>query len=162
MNNNHWPEKNLKELISFLSCQHPGGIRVRAVCEKVGITPQAVSAILHKDDTSLLWVEKLACKYGYKLRLEYTIPKCMQDKGDQDATKQYPNAGNLAGLASYATSRGFTINTVAKHLNMNYRVVGRALKTGNIQLSTFHSILNRLDIEVEWVWDPVSQTHEGA
>jgi len=152
---NHWPNQTLKEVISFLSCQHPGGVRVAAVSEKIGITPQAVSAILHKDDTSLSWVEGLAYKYGYTLRLEYTLPKCMQDKGDSNASELYPNAGNLIGLACYVVSRGFTINSLANNLNMNYRVVERALKTGNIQLVTLYKMLNQLDIKVKWVWEPI-------
>ncbi len=79
----------------------------------------------------------------------------MQDKGDSNASELYPNAGNLIGLACYVVSRGFTINTLANNLNMNYRVVERALKTGNIQLVTLYKMLNQLDIKVKWVWEPI-------
>lgn len=160
MNKPHWPAATLKEVISFLSRQDIGGIRVAAVGERLGMTPQAVSAILHKDDTSLSWVESLARKYDHQLRLEYTLPICIQDKGDNNTAERYPNAGNLIGLADYAVSRGFTINTLARYLNLNYRVVERALKTGNIQLSTLYTILSRLEIKVKWVWEPLPQTHQ--
>ena len=78
MNTPHWPNQTLKEIISFLLRQHPGGVRVAAVSAMVGMTPQAVSAILHKDDTSLLWAENLAHKYGHTLLLEYTLPDVSQ------------------------------------------------------------------------------------
>ena len=160
MSKSHWPASTLKEVISFLSRQHAGGIRVAAVGERLGMTSQAVSAILHKDDTSLSWAESLARKYNYQLRLEYTLPICIQDKGDNNAAGRYPNAGNLIGLADYAVSRGFTINTLAIYLNLNYRVVERALKTGNIKLSTLSTILSRLEIKVKWVWEPLLQSHQ--
>ena len=38
---------------------------------------------------------------------------------------------------------------------MNYRVVERALKTGNIQLVTLYKMLNQLDIKVKWVWKTI-------
>ena len=158
MNTPHWPNQTLKEIISFLLRQHPGGVRVAAVSAMVGMTPQAVSAILHKDDTSLLWAENLAHKYGHTLLLEYTLPDCIQDKGNSNTEERYPEAGNLIGLARYAVSRGFTINSLANYLNMNYRVIERALKTGNIQISTLQTILNRLGITVKWVWEPAPKT----
>lgn len=158
MNTPHWPNQTLKEVISFLSRQHLGGVRVAVVGERIGMTPQAVSAILHKDDTSLLWAENLARKYGYTLRIEYTLPDCIQSRGNGKVEELYPRTGNLVGLASYAISRGLTINSLAKNVNMNYRVIERALKTGNIQISTLQTILNRLGITVKWVWVPAPQS----
>lgn len=152
MNKAHWPSHNLRDLVSFLSLQYPGGISLSSVSEKLGVSAQAVSAILVKDDCYLSWVEKLAVRFGYTLRLKYVIPVPMGISKGNKASEVFPNAGNLAGLAEYATTYNMTINALANKLNLNYRVVKRALKEGKIKLSTLNEILRSLDIKVMWVW----------
>lgn len=152
MNTPHWPARTLKEVISFLSRQHPGGMRVVSVSEKVGITPQAISSTLKKDDASLSWVEGIASKYGFCLRLEYTIPECLSSHGGLQAFEVHPNAGSLMGLAIYAVSRGWSINAFARYVGINYRVIERAFKTGDIKITTLKEILEKLNIQVEWIW----------
>ena len=156
MNKPHWPAHNLKELESFLQLQHPGGIRLSVAAAKLGVSAQAVSATMRKDDASLSWIENLALKFGYNLRLEYTLPVYTGYNKGLKASELYPNAGNLMGLAEYATTRGLTINAFANRLGINYRVVENALKHGNIKMSTLNAILSSLEIHVKWVWEEIA------
>ena len=162
MNKNLWPSRNLGEVIAFLSNQHEGDVKAIAVAERVGLSPQAISTVLLKDDTSLSWVENIARGYGYRLQLQYTIPTCMQNWREANGAEMFPNAGNLMGIACYAAQFGCSINGLSKKLGMNYRVIERALETGNIKISRLYTIIEKLNIQVKWVWEPIAQTHQFA
>ena len=55
-------------------------------------------------------------------------------------------------FAIYAVSRGWSINAFARYVGINYRVIERAFKTGDIKISTLKEILEKLNIQVEWIW----------
>ncbi len=154
MNKPHWPAKNLGEVIAFLSRQHPDGITIRAVSERMNITPQAVSARLKSDDASLSWVENLAQKYGYVLIFRWYVSECAGLNHIENPADKFPHARNLLGIAQYAVSYNMSINALASKLSMNYRVVERALKTGDIKISTLTAVIKKLNIRVEWLWTP--------
>ena len=93
----------MQELVSFLGTQHQGDKRILcAVSERLGVTPQSISAVFRKDDASLAWVDKVAAAYGYELRLSF--PE-MSMKGSvlqsRVAAMDYPNAGKLAGMVKW-------------------------------------------------------------
>lgn len=152
----HWSAHTLHELVSFLGTQHQGGERmVCAISEKLGVTPQSVSAIFMKDDASLAWVDKVAAAYGYKLRLSF--PEIAQ-KGSvmssRVASMDYPNSGELAGMVECVKKSNMTINALANKINVNYHTVDRAFKTGNIKISILKRMAHALGIDVQWTWIP--------
>ena len=151
-----WPAHNLDEVVSFLRMQHPGKGMARAVSERLGVTPPTVSVVFKRDDANLSWVEKVAGAYGCRLRLLF--PEIVFSGGvmqDRVAVAEYPGAGNLAGLANYARQRNQTINRFSQEVGVNYRIVERAFKKGDIKISTLKQIEKKLGIKVKWVWEPL-------
>ncbi len=157
----HWPAHTLSEVVDFLHSRHPSeqGV-VRAASERLGVSPQAVSAVFRRDDANLSWAEGLAAAYGYRLRLVY--PE-YEFKGvsmsDRVVGFNYPEAGNMAGLVKYAKSNNLTINALAQRAGVNYCVIGRAFGKGDIKISTLKGLCRRLGIEFSWKWEPIDCSH---
>lgn len=153
----HWPARNLEEVVSFLRSQHPGEKGMaRAVSERLGVKPPTVSVVFKRDDANLSWAEKVAEAYGYRLRLLFPeikhIGAVLQDRV---AAAVYPDAGNLTGLVEYVRQLNQTINRFSLEVGMNYRVIERAFKKGDIKISTLKNIERRLGIKVIWAWDRI-------
>lgn len=146
---NHWPAQHLREVISFISLQHPEGICLSAVSEKIGVSPQAISSLLLRDDTMLSTVEKIAQAYGYTCRLHF--PKC-QDPLCNAFCQDTSKAGNLADLFQYAFDRNYSLLSLSKLIGCNRSVLDRAIQTGDIKLSVMNTIVNVLTISVTWEW----------
>ena len=124
-----------------------------AVSERLGVTPQSVSAIMTKDDTSLTWVDKVAAAYGYELRFSFP-EKPMRGSVMQCrvAAINYPNAGKLAGLVECVRMDNITINALAIKMKVSPHTVIRAFETGDIKISVLKRMARALEIEVEWSW----------
>ena len=153
----HWPAHTLSEVVDFLRSRHPSeqGV-VRAASERLGVSPQAVSAVFRRDDANLSWAEGLAVAYGYRLRLVYPEYEFNGvSMSDRVARGDYPGAGNLAGLVRYAKSQNLTINALAQRAGVNYRIIDRAFGKGDIKISTLKSVCRKLGIEFSWKWEPV-------
>ena len=153
----HWPAHTLSEVVDFLHSRHPSeqGV-VRAASERLGVSPQAVSAVFRRDDANLSWAEGLAAAYGYRLRLVYPEYEFNGvSMSDRVARGDYPGAGNLAGLVRYAKSHNLTINALAQQAGVNYRIIDRAFGKGDIKISTLKSVCRKLGIEFSWKWEPV-------
>ena len=65
----------------------------------------------------------------------------------------YPDAGNLIGLAEYAKQLNQTINRFSQVVGLNYRIIERAFKRGDIKISALRHIERKLGIKVEWAWE---------
>ena len=71
------------------------------------------------------------------------------------AAAVYPDAGNLTGLVEYVRQKNQTINRFSQEVGMNYRIIERAFKKGDIKISTLKYIERRLGIKVTWDWDRI-------
>ena len=154
----HWPAHNLEEVVSFLRTQHPGEKGMAcAVSERLGVTPQSVSAVFRKDDASLAWVEKVTSAHGHELLFSFP-EKPMKGSVMQRrvASMDYPNAGKLAGLVECARMDNMTINALANKMKVSPHTVIRAFETGDIKISVLKRMARALEIEVEWIWVPLS------
>lgn len=153
----HWPARNLEEVVSFLRTQHPGEKGMaRAVSERLGVKPPTVSVVFKRDDANLSWAEKVAEAYGYRLRLSF--PEIKHNGAvlqDRVAAAVYPDAGNLTGLVEYVRQKNQTINRFSQEVGMNYRIIERAFKKGDIKISTLKYIEGRLGIKVIWAWERI-------
>ena len=152
MSNNHWPANNLGELISFLSRRHPDGIRVVAVGDKVGVSPQAISNMLLRDDAMLSCVERIAKAYGFSLHLRFpAAPDSIHNVYRRDTS----GAGKLADLFEYIYARNYNPASLSAKVGCNRSVIDRSLRCGDIKISTLNAILRALGISMTWEWLPV-------
>ncbi len=153
----HWPAHTLSEVVDFLHSQTPGAQRVVcAASERLGVSPQSVSAVFRRDDANLSWVERLSAAFGYRLRLGYPA---FEYRGvsisDRIVRGDYPDAGNLSGLVGFAKSRNLTINALSLKVGVNHRTINRAFTKGDIKISTLKDICRQLGFEVTWSWEPI-------
>lgn len=154
----HWPAHTLIEVVSFLRSLYPeeNGI-VRAVSEHLGVTSQSVSAVFRKDDTSLAWVEKVAKAHGYRLRLDFSFRFQGVEMDSKITQADYPDARNLVGFVDYARKYNLKINSLSVKAGVNYRIVERAFKKGDIKISMLKRMATTLGISIEWHWEPDRQ-----
>ena len=75
---------------------------------------------------------------------------------DRVADAVYPDAGNLVGLAEYAKQLNQTINRFSQVVGVNYRIIERAFKKGDIKISALKHIERKLGIKVAWEWVQIS------
>ena len=154
----HWPAHNLDEVVAFLRDRHPGEKGMaRAVSERLGVTPQSVSAVFRKDDASLAWVDKVASAYGHELLFSFP-EKPMKGSVMQRrvASMDYPNAGKLAGMLECVRMSNMTLNILAVTMKVSPHTVIRAFETGDIKIFVLKRMARALEIEVEWIWVPLS------
>ena len=153
-----WPAKHLGEMIHFLESQHKDGLNIMNIAEKTGLTPQYVSALFHKDDMKLSRAEKFANDYGYTLKLYF--PQKEFKFGpiliSQTKRKEYPNAGNLSGLAKYLADSNITIHRFCKENNMSNSILSTAFKNGDIFVSTLYIIVEALGIDFVWSFEKMN------
>ena len=143
----HWPANNLREVLTFLETQHADGVTLHAVSEVLGVTPQNLSTIFHKDDVHLSWVERLANAYGYSLHLVFPTHPTETNDGFI-----CPDAGNLSGLIRYAHYQNRTIYSISHMIDCDYSVISKAFREGDIRLSILQKILKEWGITILWEW----------
>lgn len=156
INAKHWPRKNLGELLTFLEGQHPDGMAINDIAQKLGVTQQSVSGMFMKDDIKLSRAESIAEAYGYQLKLFFpkrenilglTPPPSLLKE------KDFPNIGNLAGLYRYLLDSNITLNSISTRIGMSFGVIQRAFSKGDIFISTLYEIAKELKIEVYWTFE---------
>lgn len=147
-----WPRQNLFEIASFLESQHPGGCSLKELSKKMDMTAQAVSQTFIRDDMTLSKAESIAAAYGYRLKLFFPI-KDSHGITSAAAMREFPNAGNLAGLARYLRDSNITVNYMSQRIGRSNGVLTRALTTGDIYISTLYEVTRNLKIQVMWKFE---------
>lgn len=150
-----WPRKNLGELVNFLELQHPEGLSLRSLADDLDVTAQTVSRTFIRDDMKLSRAEEIAKAYGYELKLFYTEKEFLFEPINPVKRKNFPNAGNLAGLIKYIYDCNYSVAYVCTLANMNYNILMAALTNGDIFVSRLYEIVNALKIEVLWIFDKI-------
>ena len=145
-----WPRKNLGELLNFLEEQHPDGISLNDLAEKMDMERGGVSNMFRKDDARLSKVEQIARQYGYELKLFFPVRHLEEGYIPRPPRIHYENSGNLAGLAKYMQDSEFSFPLIADGIGVSPGVLHRAFRSGDIKLSTFNALIDMLGICVIW------------
>ena len=149
----------MSELLAFLERQHPEGVAVQKVAQRLGCTSQHVSQLFIKDDAKLSTVCRIAECYGYELRLFFPVKTYIF--GDKPAPhREFPKAGLMAGLANYINDSNMTAHSVSKMAGLSFEVVNLALNRGDIKLSNLYKITDALGISMYWQFDKKEEDHE--
>jgi len=155
----HWPAKNLADLINFLERTHPEGLVLKDIAQETGISHQHLCQMLMRDDMRLSRVEEIAETLGYTLRLffpqkvfPYGRPAHLSQRN-----REFPNAGNLAGLVRYINDSGMTVFHMSQRIGRANNVIKNAFETGNIAVSTLLDITDNLGITIEWSFEPKTE-----
>lgn len=137
------------ELLAFLERQHPDGIAVLQVAERIGCTGQYVSQLFIKDDAKLSTVARIVSCYGYELHIFFPV-KTYIFGAAPPPHRAFPNAGLLAGLANYINDSNMTAHSVSRMSGLSFEVVNFALTRGDIKLSNLYTITDTLGISMHW------------
>lgn len=151
-----WQDKvnYLSELLSFLESQHPEGIALKKVAEKLDCSAQHVSQLFIKDDTKLSTIVKIVACYGYELHLFF--PEKNYLYGDKPAPHRlFPDAGLLSGLANYINDSNMTANSVSNMTGLSFDIVNGALTKGDIKISNLYAITDALGINIYWQYEKI-------
>lgn len=155
-----WPRKNLGALVNFLEEQHPEGINLYVVADKLGITEQAVSYIFVKDDMKLSRAQEIAAAYGYSIMLYFPEKTYPEGIIPPPMKYKFENAGQLSGLVKYISDCNYSIGFVSKMIGMNPQMILTAFKKGEIFISNLYSIVNALGINVIWKFYKINDTEK--
>lgn len=115
-----------------------------------------MSAILKRDDAGLTWSERSARAFGYRLCLiypDFSFRRVALNNHVKCA--EYPDAGNLSGLVHYAKCNNLSINSLSHRAGVNYRIIERAFRKGDIMISYLQHIEKSLGIQIKWTWTSV-------
>lgn len=164
-NTKHWPRKNLGELLNFIEKQHPEGLAIINIAERLDMTQQSVSSMFMKDDIKLSKAENIAEAYGYELKLYFPQREnklgLMLPPSGLLRQKDFPNIGNLAGLYKYIIDSNMTLNSISQRIGMSFGVMQRAFSKGDIFISTLYEILKELNINVIWAFEENDKRQES-
>ncbi len=147
----HWPGKYLDFLVEFLRTQHPEGIQVCAVSQKVGVSPPTISILLHRDDAHLSTVEKIFEAYGFSLVLDFYKVTPVETYRPLEMPAE---AGTLAGLVSILHQLRKTVHSVSLAVEVDYSVIKRLFIHGDVKISTLRRILDAYGITMTYRWSP--------
>ena len=150
-----WPRKNLGELLNFLERMHPEGLSLKALSEKIGITPGAVSNLFIHDDMKLSRAEEIARRYGYELHLYFPVRTFNGIVRPPEHGMTFEGAGNLRGLMMYIYDSNWSVNYVARNMGIWPAMLFRAMKTGDILISNLYKVADSMDIVFHWEWEPI-------
>lgn len=157
---NHWPRRNLSEIIRFLENVTEGKMTLKSLSEKMGTTEQNISNMFLRDDMRLSRAMKIAKLYGYRLTILF--PK-WKDYGIPPLTKkqEYPNAGQLQGLIDYTYNANWTKHKLSQFTKLSYDCINQAFATGDIKLSYLYRIMAELNIDAKWVFEKIEEPGDG-
>ncbi len=146
-----WPGIHLGFLLEFLRTQHPEGIRVCAVSERVGVSAPTISNFLHKDDAHLSTVQRVFKAYGYSLVLDFRKDT---PAGAYKPSEMPVEAGTLAGLVSILRQLKKTVHSVSLATDVDDSVIKRLFTRGDVKMSTLYRILDAYGISMTCRWIP--------
>ena len=146
---------NLDFFSSFLKERFPGQqVRYNAVANKIGISPQTLSAVLRRDDAQVSTMIRYFAAFGYSLLLH-----CHKDL--PPLARPVPissQAGPLAEVVHILLSLGATVHSVAQTVGVDHSVIDRMFHKGDVRISVLNRIANTYNISLEWTWYPLSFT----
>ena len=148
-----WPRKNLGEIVNFLEKIHPEGLSLATLSQEMGITKQEISRKFVKDDMKLSKAEEIARVYGCALNLYFTERERLCDIYKPVKKMDFPNAGNLSGLIKFIYDSNYSVSYACRLADMNYNILLKALKCGDIQISYLYKLSNALGIEILWLFE---------
>ena len=157
--NKSWPRKNLGELVNFLDRQYPQGYSLDDLSAKFGKSRQYISQTFQRDDMKLSKAEWIAEQYGYHLKLYFPV----RERIGLDYSvhkREYPNAGNLAGLEKYIYDSNISINYMSQRIGRANNVLTNAFIRGDIFISTLYEVIKNLNIEVVWSFEKADENTE--
>ena len=146
-----WPSIHLDFLVEFLRTQHPRGIQVCAVSDRVGVSAPTISNLFHKDDANLSTVQKIFAAYGYSLVLDFQKDT---PAGLYRPTEMPVEAGSLAGLVSILRQLKTTVHSVSLAAEVDDSVIKRLFTKGDVKISTLRRILKAFGITMTCRWIP--------
>ena len=149
----HWPRQNLGEFLNFLDRIYPEGYSLQDLSEVTGMTVANLSQMFIRDDAKLSKMEYLASRFGYTLTLFYPQKTRFLSDFHSGNAREYPNAGNLAGLAKYIQDSNISINHMSVRVGRAFCLISNAFKKGDIKLSALYEILKNLNINVIWNYE---------
>lgn len=148
-----WPGKVLGEVISFIEREHGCIPSLETIAEKTGLSTAVISAMFMRDDMKLSRAEYIASCYGYELKLFFPIKEYPLGWEVHAAKRNFPNAGNLSGLARYLHDSNITVFNMSKRIGRNIMMLTNALTKGDIFLSNLEQITENLNIKVLWIYE---------
>lgn len=152
----NWKGVVLRELISFIEDRHSGDMSLKSIAEVTGLSVGNISAMMIRDDMKLSRAEEIVSAYGFRLRLFFPLREYPVTWAVRTTERKYPDAGNLEGLVKYLHDSNITVNHMSTRIGSSHCVIDRAFKTGDIFLSTLYTILENLNIEVIWMYEPLN------
>jgi len=149
-----WPRQNLGEFLNFLDRIYPNGYGLQELSDVTGMTKQNLSQMFVRDDAKLSRMEEFADKFGYVLTLYYPQRTSLLNGLHEGNRREFPHAGNLAGLVKYMQDSNITIYHMSVRLGRSSPLITNAFKKGDIKLSALYEILKNLNINVIWNYEP--------
>lgn len=132
-------QKPLEELVEFLSQQHGDGLCQKAIADRLGVTPQAVSAMLRRGDLKLSKAEQIVSTYGFHLVIAWP--------GNQPEDRAICN---FARFHKYIVSTGMSVSAIALYSGISSGVLYHSLRKGDVSLGTMYAIAEYFKVELTW------------
>lgn len=152
-----WKGEVLGELLDFIARQHDGCIpSLKDISKITGLSVGNISAMFLRDDMKLSRMEEIVNCYGYKLKLFFPLREYPVKWNNAVEQKKYPNAGNLQGLVEYLHDSNITVNYMACRIGRTRFLIESAFNSGDIFLSTLKAIIENLNIEILWIYEPLT------
>ncbi len=151
-----WPGKNLKPFVELIESVCPEDYTLKTLSEMTGEKVSTLSNILNRDDMKLSKAEKIAQALGYKLRLYFPV-RARIGLDFSVRKEDYPQAGNLTGLAKYLYDSNISIDRMCKRLGRAHSVLKNAFANGDIALSTLMNVIDNLGIDIIWKFESLNE-----
>lgn len=150
-----WPCRRLRYVVEFIEERHGGLPSLKDISEVLGLSTNSISAIFLKDDMKLSRAEWIASRYGYRLTLFFPVKEIFFEYG-RPRLADYPNAGNLSGLAKYLRDSNVSMYGLKLRIGGSEETYKTAFRTGDIFLSTLERITDEFNIDVVWKFEKIS------
>lgn len=122
-----------------MSQQHGDELCQKAIADRLGVTPQAVSAMLRRGDLKLSKAEQIVSAYGFHLVIEW--PGNRPEDSD---------ASNFDRFNKYILSTGMSVSAIAFYTGVSSGVLYHSFRKGDVSLGTMYAIADYLQVEMKW------------